>query len=112
VYAQPFVSKGTYRDVRELAAPRATGYADRFRAYGDTAVTNNPGGFNFKQFRSNTVVRWEYRPGSTIYLVWTQGRQDFLDAEGPKAFSGDLGDLFRKRPDTTFLIKASYWLNW
>src|SRR5512134_427016 len=63
LYASPYVSKGTYRDVRELDQPRAAEYADRFRTYGDTVVTNNPGSFNFKQFRSNVVLRWEYRPG-------------------------------------------------
>ena len=35
----------------------------------------DPGGFNFKEFRSNTVLRWEYRPGSTLFLVWAQGRE-------------------------------------
>ena len=49
LYAQPFVSKGTYSDVREVSAnPRANDYDARFIAYGDTAVSNNPGGFNFQ----------------------------------------------------------------
>src|SRR3989441_380186 len=66
VYAQPFVSKGTYSNVRELSAsPRAADFASRYQTYGDTAVTNHSGGFNYKQFRSNVVFRWEYRPGST-----------------------------------------------
>jgi hypothetical protein len=112
VYAQPFVSKGVYANVRELAAPRAADYNARFRPYGDTSVTNNPGGFNFKQFRSNVVMRWEYRPGSTLYVVWTQGRQGFLSAMGDQSFSGDFRDLFNRHPDNTFLVKASYWLNW
>ncbi|HYS19649.1 MAG TPA: DUF5916 domain-containing protein [Gemmatimonadales bacterium] len=112
VYAQPFVSKGVYANVRELAAPRAADYNARFRPYGDTSVTNNPGGFNFKQFRSNVVMRWEYRPGSTLYLVWTQGRQGFLSAMGDQSFSGDFRDLFNRHPNNTFLVKASYWLNW
>src|SRR5260370_19181110 len=112
VYAQPFVSKGVYANVRELAAPRAADYNARFRPYGDSSVTNNPGGFNFKQFRSNVVMRWEYRPGSTLYVVWTQGRQGFLSAMGDHSFSGDFRDLFTRHPDNTFLVKASYWLNW
>ncbi|PYP71743.1 MAG: hypothetical protein DMD41_11385, partial [Gemmatimonadetes bacterium] len=112
VYAQPFVSKGAYTNVRELAAPRAAEYAARFRPYGDTAVSNNPGGFNFKQFRSNVVMRWEYRPGSILYVVWTQGRQGFLPAMGAQSFTGDFGDLFDAHPNNTFLVKASYWLNW
>jgi len=112
VYAQPFVSKGTYSNVRELSAsPRAADFASRYRAYADTAVTNNPGGFNFKQFRSNVVFRWEYRPGSTLFLVWSQGRQNSTGAEGTQGFRGDLSDLFTLRPDNSFLVKLSYWLN-
>src|SRR3989449_10984457 len=72
IYAQPFVSKGTYSSVRELATPRAAAYDDRYQPY----AVGTPGGFNFKQFRSNLVLRWEYRPGSTLFLVWNQGRQD------------------------------------
>ena len=112
LYAQPFVSKGTYRNVRELADPRAAKYEDRFQPYGDQAVTDNPGGFNFKQFRSNLVLRWEYRPGSTLYVVWNQGRTGFLPLEGDRSITGDYRDLFSLRPDNTFLIKASYWINW
>jgi hypothetical protein len=113
VYAQPFVSKGTYSDVRELSAtPRAVRYDDRYRPYADTSVANDPGGFNVKQFRSNVVFRWEYRPGSTLYLVWTQGRQLSVGAEGTRSFAGDFGDLYDLRPDNTFLVKLSYWLNY
>ena len=112
VYAQPFVSKGTYSNVRELSpTPRAPTYADRYQPYADTSVTNNPGGFNFKEFRSNVVFRWEYRPGSTLFLVWTQGRQGFLGAEGNNSFHDDLRDLLRLHPDNTFLVKVAYWIN-
>src|SRR5881409_572085 len=112
VYAQPFVSKGTYSNVRELSpTPRAADFASRYRAYADTAVTNHPGGFNFKQFRSNVVFRWEYRPGSTLFVVWSQGRQGSTGIEGTRSFSGDLNDLFNQRPDNSFLVKLSYWIN-
>ncbi len=112
VYAQPFISKGTYTNVRELSAtPRAADYASRYQAYGDTAFTNNIGGFNFKQFRSNIVYRWEYRPGSTLFLVWSQGRRRSNGVEGTRGFGGDLGDLFNLRPDNGFLMKLSYWIN-
>jgi hypothetical protein len=112
IYAEPFVSKGRYSDVRELANPRAREFVDRFQPYADTAVSNNPGGFNFKQFRSNTVLRWEYKPGSTIYLVWTQGRQDFEPGFGVRSFGEDFRELFRSHPDNTFLIKVSHWFDW
>ncbi|HEY6853423.1 MAG TPA: DUF5916 domain-containing protein, partial [Gemmatimonadales bacterium] len=112
VYAQPFDSKGTFSNVRELSAtPRADRYDDRFQTYGDTAVTNNPGGFNYKQFASNVVFRWEYRRGSVLYVVWNQGRQGVLGAEGVGNFQDDMRDLFKLHPLNTFLVKMSYWLN-
>lgn len=110
VYASPFVSKGTYSDVREVADARASAYDDRYRPYDDPAVTGDPGGFNFQQFRSNVVFRWEYRPGSTLFLVWSQGREGSSDVEGTESFRGNLGDLFGRRAEDTFLVKVSYWL--
>jgi len=108
VYAQPFVSKGTYANPRELANPRAAAYDDRFKPYLGTVAS----GFNFKQFNSNVVLRWEYRPGSTLFVVWTQGRGDFFRATGTRSLAGDFRDLFSLHPENTFLVKASYWLNW
>jgi hypothetical protein len=112
IYANPFVSKGTYSDVREVVNARAGRYADRFAPYGDPAVAGNPGGFNFKEFDSNTVLRWEYRPGSSLYLVWSQGRQDFEPAAGTRAVSGDFDRLFQAHPASTFLIKVAHWFDW
>jgi hypothetical protein len=109
VYASPFVSKGTYSDVREVGEPRAKEYDARYQAYGDPDVAGDPGGFNVQEFRSNVVFRWEYRPGSTLFLVWSQGREGEAEREGVKSFSGDFGDLFQRRPDNTFLVKVSYW---
>jgi hypothetical protein len=107
LYASPFVATGNYTNLRELAEPSAERYARRYKPYGNGAALN---GFNFKEFRSNTVVRWEYRPGSTIFFVWSQGRQQ--DGLNPGSFEAgrDLRDLFRARPDNTLLIKAQYWL--
>ena len=76
-YAQPFVSAGSYSNWRELDQPRAREYDARFRPYGNGAA---PAGFNVKQFNSNAVLRWEYRPASVLFLVWQQGRnQDNLN---------------------------------
>src|SRR6185503_17158736 len=61
IYANPFVSRGTYSDVREVANARAEKYADRFVPY---AIAGDAGGFDVRQFNSNTVLRWEYSPGS------------------------------------------------
>ncbi|HET9604872.1 MAG TPA: DUF5916 domain-containing protein, partial [Gemmatimonadales bacterium] len=74
------------------------------------AVSADPGGFNFQQFRSNVVFRWEYRAGSTLFLVWSQGRENSLALEGNKSFGGNFGDLFDQRANNTFLVKVSYWL--
>jgi hypothetical protein len=112
IYAQPFVSRGTFSDVRELAAPSAADYDSRYRPYEDAAITADPGGFNVKQFRSNVVLRWEYSPGSTLFVVWNQGRDSFVGAPGVRSLSRNMGDLFDLHPENTFLVKASYWLNW
>ncbi len=107
LYAQPFVSKGTYSNLRELADPRAAAYADRYKPYAGV-----PDGFNRKQFNSTAVLRWEYRPGSTLFVVWTQGRQDGAGIQGSRSMGGDFRDLFNLHPDNTFLVKAAYWINW
>ena len=109
LYAAPFITSGSFTNWRELSAtPRAETYIDRFKPF---TAQGDPGGFNFKQFRSNAVVRWEYRPGSTLFLVWSQGREQDGVNPGTYAFRRDAGDLFRVRPDNTFLIKTSYWFS-
>ncbi len=104
LYAEPFVSTGAYSDVREVVAPRAARYADRFRA-----VDQEVEGFNAKQFRSNAVMRWEYRPGSTLFVVWQQGRDQGDRDPGDFRAWRDYRNLFGARPDNTLLVKASYW---
>ena len=94
-----------------MAATLSRGTAPRFAPYIDPAVRADPGGFNFKQLSSNVVFRWEYRPGSTLFAVWNQGRQGFLPREGGENFKGDVRDLFGLHPANTFLVKMSYWLN-
>ncbi len=106
LYAQPFVSKGTYSHPQVLDDPNAAAFDGRYKPY-----SAPPGGFNFKAFNSTTVLRWEYRPGSTLFVVWTQGRRDFASDMGPRSLKGDFGDLFGLHPNNTFLVKASYWLN-
>jgi hypothetical protein len=107
-YGEPFVTTGEYSNVRELDSPRARDYADRFKPY---ALSSDPGGFNEKEFHSNMVLRWEYRPGSSIFVVWSQGRLQDDRNLGNFAPGRDYRDLFSARPDNTLLIKASYWLS-
>jgi hypothetical protein len=113
-YAQPYTSKGTYADQVEIANPRADNFADRFKSYKNVGGIFD--GFNFRQFNSNAVVRYEYRPGSTLFVVWQQGRNNYLTPadpgyEGSYSFRRDYGSVFADHPNNTFLVKWSYWLN-
>jgi Domain of unknown function (DUF5916) len=117
LYAQPFFSAARYSDFKEVVDPRAGVYANRFRRFtpaaaGDSleADLNGDGvadvrfadpSFSAQRFRSNAVLRWEYRPGSTLFVVWSQGRD--AEAGGPP--------LFRVAPENVFLVKWSYWLH-
>jgi hypothetical protein len=107
MYAEPFVTAGRYTNVREIARPRASSYDDRFRPYAGPAVD---GDFNEKSFNASAVVRWEYRPGSTLFAVWTQARtQDDRDV-GVFEAGRDYRNLFAARPENVFLVKAAYWI--
>jgi len=108
IYAQPFTSIGDYTEWKELTAtPRARKYDDRFQSYSAA----DPGGVNFKQLNTNTVLRWEYRPGSILFLVWQQGREDFQGSPTGFQFRRDYGEFLKLHPNNTFLIKMSYWFN-
>ncbi len=107
LYAQPFVAAGAFDDWREMVDPRNPSYAARYAPYGNGA---DPAGFNEKQFNSNAVLRWEYRPGSVLFVVWQQGRGDGRDA-GTFEAGRDLRNLFYTHPDNTLLVKLSYWFN-
>ena len=106
-YGQPFVATGTYSDVRELSAtPRASSYAARYQAYPAPAGTSTA--FRFTQLRSSAVARWEYRPGSTLFVVWSHGRTDASDQRSNQSWLRDYRDLFSLHPDNTFVVKAAY----
>ncbi len=124
-YLQPFVAVGKYSDFRELARPRSYDY----RIYGqDTSTIElrknryfvDPDGdgpavafsfsnpfFNFKSLRCTVVLRWEYLPGSLLYLVWTQNRYD-TSHPGDFRLSRDLSELITAPGDNIFLLKISY----
>jgi hypothetical protein len=108
VYAQPFATGGDYSNWRRVSDPLNRSYDAQYEPF---TQKGDAGGFNFKQFRSNSVLRWEYRPGSTLFFVWAQGRtQDGLDA-GSFEFRRDYRNLFGAHPENTFLVKASYWFS-
>jgi hypothetical protein len=105
VYAQPFMTGGDFSNWRELADPRAAAYASRYQPYNGGALSD----FNFRQYRSNTVLRWEYRPGSTLYFVWAQERTSSDDR--PFGARDDARQLFAAHPGNVFLVKGSYWVS-
>ena len=125
VYAQPFVSAGDFGEFKEVTDPRAERYEDRFRRL-ETAATDDgyeadldgdgtvedfdDPDFNVMQFRSNAVLRWQYRPGSTLFLVWSQSRDRFDDT-GRFALGDDMGDLFGAEGSNVLMLKVSYWLS-
>jgi hypothetical protein len=106
VYAEPFVSAGEYSNFKELVDGRAPNYADRYRAY---AYARNPD-FNYRSFRTTNVLRWEYKPGSTLFLVFQQGKSDGRNF-GDFQFGRDFGGVFSAPSHNVFLVKFSYWLN-
>lgn len=124
LYAQPFVSAGTYDAFKEVVDPRGRTVDHRFSPVaaipegdgyavdldGDKTMEtfSNPN-FNFKQFRSTMVLRWEYKPGSLLYLVWSQGRNHFSQ-DGRFRFGNDLDALFRQDAENVFMLKVSYWI--
>lgn len=110
LYAQPFLTSGAFSNWRELADPRARRYDARFRPYGSQAGLSSDNDFNFKQLRSTSVLRWEYRPGSALFVVWTQERtQDEFDP-GSFDLRRDYHNLLGAHPRNVFLVKASYWV--
>ena len=125
LYAQPFMSAGGYDEFKRVADPLARGFAERYAALSPVRVGDDyeidldgdgapesfsDPDFNSLQFRSNAVLRWEYQPGSTLYLVWAQAR-DGDGIAGTPAFGDDLDDLFRVHPTNVLMLKVSYWLN-
>ena len=130
-YGQPFVSAGKYTEFKRITVPDADAFEDRYQLYragelfysaGDNLYSadedadgtvdytfDNPD-FNFRQFRSNLVIRWEYLPGSTLYLVWSQGRTSNAN-NGMFSYGEDMRQLFDIVPHNVFLLKFSYWFS-
>ena len=104
LYAQPFISSGDYGVIGSLDAPK--GFT--FTPWDEE--TGNPD-FNYRSLRGTAVLRWEYRPGSTLYLAWQQARSDYAAGVGDFDFGRDRQALYRARPDNVFVLKASYWIS-
>jgi Domain of unknown function (DUF5916)/Carbohydrate family 9 binding domain-like len=105
-YLQPFVSVGEYTDWRAVQNGGSKDVTERFDPY---VARGAPDGFRFGQLRTNNVLRWEYRPGSVLFFVWTQGRDAFASAPLDYGVQPAFDDVFTQRPKNVFLLKASYW---
>ena len=104
LYLQPFVAVGDYSNFKELA--RAESY--NFIPFPE--LDGNPD-FSRRSLRSNLVLRWEYQPGSTLFLVWSQSRSESFDINNPEFEPfGNLGDSFTGTGEHIFLGKLNYWL--
>ncbi len=125
-YGQPFIFKAQYSNFNYVTDATAEKLADRVSWYSDEqisfedgiyAIDENSDGINdfsignpdfaFMQFRSNMVLRWEYIPGSEIFVVWSQGITDFGDLER-NVFQLATNDLFSSGAENTFLLKATF----
>jgi hypothetical protein len=126
LYMQPFLASGDYSRFKELHEPRKWGwdvYGDEVGTLSevsngyevdpdgtgpaDSFTLQNPD-FNVRSLRGNAVLRWEYRPGSTLYFVWQQRR--FRDESfGEFKFREDLDALWNIPPENVFALKVSYW---
>ena len=135
LYAQPFISSVHYRRFKEFAAPRSAQLLVFGEDVGSVTVqhgaegniesyTIDPDGagpaaeiqltnpdFVLRSLRGNAVLRWEYRPGSTLFLVWTRTSSDFGAGVSNFNLSRDTEALIGARADNIFLVKVNFWLS-
>jgi Domain of unknown function (DUF5916) len=129
-YGSPFIGTGRYTAFKEATDTLAAANADRFHLYGPEEIEYRPetntyrvteaaGGpsysfanpdFSFRQFRSNLVARWEWKPGFSLYLVWSQGRTASVPYWNG-SFGDNWSELWGARPDNVLLVKMSYWFS-
>lgn len=102
-YVQPLLSSGDFGEGRQLEAPQTFDFAPY-----PQSIPNLD--FNLRSLRGNAVLRWEWRPGSTMYLAWQQNRQNVAPL-GDFDLGRDRRALFGTAPDNIFVVKVSYWLN-
>lgn len=128
LYMHPLLSIGDYHGFKEFSMPGTY----RFREYGSDGSTINYSNntynvdpddegpidpfsfvnpdFNFKSLRGTAILRWEYQPGSILYIVWTQDRTN-LENPGDFSLRRDVSNLMSSNSDNVFLIKVTYWWN-
>ncbi len=126
-WGQPFTASGEYTDFKMISDPKADEFADRYHIYtsqqislvdnsyeidenvdGNVDYTFDNPDFTVDEWLSNLVVRWEFLPGSTAYLVWSQTRNAYSE-DGSFNLGDNLNDLFTgDKPTNVFLLKFSY----
>jgi len=135
LFAQPFISSVHFSRFKEFVAPRnqairvfgedvgtvtenrnAQGELESYDidpdGTGPAAILNQPNpDFNLRSLRGNAVLRWEYRPGSTLFLVWTRTSSHFGRLIGDFEFGRDADALFGANSDNIFLVKVNFWFN-
>jgi hypothetical protein len=129
VFAQPLIASGDFKDYKEFARPRTFDFEIYGRDKGTIARDNatgrytvDPDGagsapsftfgdrdFNQRSLRGNAVLRWEYRPGSALFLVWQQSRFGFA-SDGSFELGRDFDALWNTQPQNIFVIKGTWWI--
>lgn len=139
LYLEPFISIGDFGALKEFRAPETFDFLEYGKDVGTVAYTveghydvdpdgDNPAAgflvsdrdFSFRSLLGNAVLRWEWRPGSTVFLVWQQRRINSIIGQGPLGsqsevgmfdLARDTGEMFEVAPDNILMIKVNYWLN-
>ncbi len=127
-YGEPFIFRATYKNYGYVKDPLNNSYVDRFHVFTENeiqingsvaSIDENGDGqadysfstpdLNYIQFRSNLVLRWEYVPGSELYLVWSQGiiPNAYSDFDTP-LLKSLFANVFDEKPHNIFLVKVSY----
>lgn len=128
LYAQPFVATGAYDEIKEVEDAQAADYDDRYHVFAPGEISEADGvisidrdgdgapdfsigrpDFSFGQLRSTLVGRWEYLPGSSLFVIWNHNRTA-AEAEGRFRFDDDYGALAKEQGEHVLLLKLSYWL--
>ncbi|QKG79812.1 DUF5916 domain-containing protein [Tenuifilum thalassicum] len=130
-YGRPYFTSGKYTDFKYITNPKADNYSDRFMEYTNSQLSynndaeeysidentdgaldytfSNPN-FNYLNLQSNLIVRWEFRPGSSLYLVWTHGKEAY-ESIYSRSLNDDVDNLWDSHPHNVFLVKFSYRFN-
>jgi hypothetical protein len=106
-YTQFYFSAGDYHDYRKLETADHMGTDPLDKSEIDISQDH----YNYKSLNLNLIARWEFSPGSALYLVWTHSRDESIDEYGNFEFSRDFDDLFSTPQTNTFLVKMNYWWN-